>query len=127
MRTVARLCAAGITLAAVMLSNPTAAYAAGPMQHVGGAGCGSAGNNTFRCFDNFIGGTAPYTATGSTTNYYAAITRIVISGDSAGFEVAVYGRCTYDKSVMMTVNVSDSSGQTVTMTRHVPCNPISDI
>lgn len=127
MKSVVRAGAAGIALAAVMLSNPAPASASGTLQHVGGAGCGSAGNNTYRCFDEFNGGTAPYTATGSTSNGWASVDRIAISDLGTGFEVAVYGRCTYNKAVSMTLNVRDSSGQVVTLTRNVPCRPISDI
>jgi hypothetical protein len=122
MRNLARTGAAGLALATVLLSNPVAAHAADPLQHVGGAGCAYAGSNTFRCFENFTGGTAPYSATGSTSNGYASITRITITLYSASsFEVAVWGRCTYNQATTMTVNVSDSSGQTVTLRRNVPC------
>jgi hypothetical protein len=127
MRNVVRAGATGIALATVLLSNPATAQAADPLQRVSGAGCASAGNNTFRCFDNFAGGIAPYTATATTSNNYSSISRITLSGDSAGFEVVVYGYCTSGKGVTVTLTVSDSSGQTVTSIRNSTCGSISEI
>ncbi|HEX8080320.1 MAG TPA: hypothetical protein VF557_08925 [Jatrophihabitans sp.] len=129
MRNLVRVAAAGIALATVLLSSPVTAAAAGTMQRVGGAGCWSSGSNTFQCFDEFTGGTAPFTATGSTSNSWASINQITIGHDFAGdrFEVRVQGHCTYGKAFRVTLNVSDSSGQTVTLTRHMSCGPTSEI
>jgi hypothetical protein len=128
MRNLVRVAAAGIALATALLSSPVTASAAGTMQRVAGAGCWSSGSNTFQCFDEFTGGTAPFTATGS-TNSWGSINQITIGHDIGGdrFEVRVQGYCTYGKTLVVTLNVSDSSGQTVTLTRHVSCGPTSEI
>jgi hypothetical protein len=119
--TPARLAGACIAIVAMMLGNPTTASASGPMQHVGGAGCWSAGGGNFDCFDNFTGGTAPYTATGSTSGW-ATISSIVF--DSLGsdeYEVHTSGQCTIGKSSTVSVTVTDSVGQTLRLTSVMRC------
>ncbi|HEX8305336.1 MAG TPA: hypothetical protein VF612_10700 [Jatrophihabitans sp.] len=121
MRTLARATAAGIALATVILSNPVTASASGPMQVTGGSGCVSSYNNTFQCFDNFTGGTAPYTLSGSTSNTYATIRQMSLFTNADSYEIWVYGDCVPGKQTWVYINVQDSGGQTLSLRRTISC------
>lgn len=122
MRKLARVIAAVIATATVMLSGPVTASAAGPLQYYGGDGCRNAGNHTFQCTEYFIGGTAPYTLTGSTSNSYAAITQMTLYTQGSVYEIWVQGYCDYGRTTAVYITVRDSSGQTLTLTRYISCS-----
>lgn len=100
---------------------PVAAEASGSVSRVGGPGCASSGGGTFACQDYIAGGTAPYTATGTTMNFWASIGQITITDDGSYYEVLTQGSCTVGTSTGTRITVTDAAGQTLTIPGMIHC------
>ena len=122
MRRLAPIGTAVIATATVMLSGSGTASAAGTMHYIGGDGCWTY-NQTFQCSDEFTGGTAPYTLTGSTSNLYATIDQMNLYPTDNGYLSSVQGHCDYGRTTMVYISIRDSSGQSLSMSRSISCSP----
>ncbi len=110
-----RIATAALAVPLLLLAAPGAASASDPLQSVSGSGCWSAGSGTFSCIYNISGGTAPYTAVGTTGNGWASIRQITISGSDSSYEVLAEGSCTVGKSSSARITVTDAEGQSLTL------------
>jgi hypothetical protein len=119
----------GAVAVGVLLTSPPAALAAGSIQFTGGSACDSTGNGGFVCYFNVTGGTTPYTATWSSSNGWATVTRTTVSRINTRpieYEIGGYGSCTIGTSSYITLRVSDSAGHVATTTGALNCTAGSE-